>query len=153
LNELKGYFLVILSSCLVSVIASSACHEKMRKATESVLGICLLFALVAPLPQLIGGLYDLSEDFPGTSPLPEGEIYKETAEEAMCRGIALAVAEEFDCSSEGVSVKLYGFSLSDMSAQRISIILSADARFLSPFAVREYIEENFSGRCTVEILI
>ena len=153
MSEIEGYFLIILSTSLVSVLAGGICHGKMKRATETVLGISVLIAILSPLPTVVRQISEDASDMLGSSAAGEDLLYEDTAREALCQGIARAVAEKFNCSEEAVSVAVSGFSFPEMTFEWAHIKLSEEGRLLSPPAVREFIENSFSGRCTVEILI
>ena len=152
MSELREYFVVLIAAAFVSTLGAALCHEKFKSAQQTLLGILLLFCILSPLPELIGDVRLKLEGVAAPDiPNVEDGAYYEAAELALCRGITLALADKFDLSEKSISVTLLSFNLESMSAERIHIILGEGARVVDHRALREYTEENFGGRCSVEI--
>lgn len=148
---MKEYIISSITLGLISGIILHLAHRELLPTVRTAAGIVLLSFVIIPIGGFIRALPNIEiPDFGTSELLPDG-IHRE-GEEAFEIGIARAVAERFSVSADGVSVQCGGFSLEELSAERVTVVLSGDAARLDYRAVRSYIEENLEvKRCEVRI--
>ena len=140
---------VFAAAAMVSVAGFAFYSEKQESMMRISLGIIFICAVISPLVSMVRGIADM--DFTQGESFAVDNVYEKTAEEAFCRGVMLALAEEFSLSKEEVSVKTYGFSAESISCERISVTLSGKACFADTLAIRTFIEDNNWGKCEVKL--
>lgn len=143
---------VAIAALAVS-LALHITHEQMRSATRVALGLVLILAVAAPVADLVGGLSDIDLKIPNLSEGEENSAYEEVAESAFADGICKAIEDEFGISSGFIEVGFDGFDFEKLEAERIYVTLTGRGALGDPRAVREYVENNFGGKCVVEIEI
>ena len=154
MSVVSDYVILLIVTALVTAFGEELAHQSQKSGVRALLGLLLLVAVVSPLPSVweeltvgIGELFDAE-----SRELDEGAFYQVT-EEAFCQGVGLAIADKFGAEGESVSVSCHGFDPTEMRAEQITVRLTDGAVFLDLGEIKYYVMENFSGRCTVEVVI
>lgn len=143
---MKEYLGFMVGMTLLSSLASFASYKLSDKRLRFGIGIVFLCAVSAPLISVLRGIEDIKIDF--SQGMAEN-LYEQTAKEALCAGLSQSIGEEFSLSKNEVSVICYGFSLEEMRAERIKVILSGGAAFADRTAIRAFVEGGGFGECEV----
>ena len=151
---MKAYLVsVVLISALVALCSHFYGEAGGARLGRLAVGCVLLWAVLSPLGDLISSIPAWPEI---TLPPAEGEdapLYEERVREAFCEGIGAAVCEKFSLKEECVRVRAEGFSVEEMRAKKIFILLKGEAIFCDALAVSSFIEGEGLGECEVEIEI
>ncbi|MBE6634960.1 MAG: hypothetical protein E7617_01995 [Ruminococcaceae bacterium] len=142
---------VISTVAAVALASFSSLNNRMREAIKPTLGIILLAALLAPLPDIIAAIGDMEVNLPSDE--LSQSVTEDAAEDAFCRGICSAIAEKFDLDADSLTVECIGFSFSEMRAELIRVELSGRAVLADRIGIEGYIEKAGLGNCEVVILI
>lgn len=143
---MRDYLVFIVGMSLLSSFVSFSSYKPSDKSLRFGMGIVFLCAVSAPLVSIIQGLGDIHVDF---SSGQVKNLYEQTAEEALCAGLGKSIAEEFSLPADELSVICYGFSLEEMRAERIKVILGGEAAFADRTVIRAFVEEGGFGECEV----
>ena len=141
------YTLIILS-CAVGIGVMMS-HSALRDAVRSALGVLLISAMLSPFVGAISAAFDFSgvslDDF-----LDGGESLESVTELAFEEGVADAISSAFS-GADGTRVAVRGFSVAQLRAEGVTVILPSGAVGVDFRAVREFVEENFTrvGGCEV----
>ncbi len=148
---MREYALSLFATCALLGALSLIVYKKDGDATERFgMGVLLAAALILPLPGIIGAVGDsLSGGLPSVE-IGEGE-YLAVAEEAFSEGIRRAVCQKFSLAEDSVEVKVTGFILSEMRAEKIKITLSGVAALADYKAIESYLEGQSLGECEVRL--
>ena len=151
---MKEYLIsVVLITALVALASHFLSGTDAAGYGRLSLGIVLLWAVLSPLASLLSALPSL----PNLPEPPAGDtdapLYEQYAEEGFCEGIALAVEERFGISAEHISVRVEGFDITKMRAERVRILLRGKAAFADSRAIAAFVEGEGLGECEVEIEI
>lgn len=153
MNEYLG--LLIAVSAVVAfcgIVMRDGAHDAISRAA---MGIILLFAVISPAVSLVNGAAELDIDgLLGSYGDTGGEnLYEQTAEEAFCDGIERLVCDEYSLSDDDVEVRVFGFDVTKMYADKIKIILSGSASYADSRAISAYVRECGLGDCEAELEI
>ena len=150
---MKEYLVcVVLISALASLCSHFFGEAGSARFGRLAVGTVLLYAVLSPLASLSVSLPEL----PSITPPAEGEetpLYEARAQAAFCEGIRETLCERFGISEECISVRSEGFSVTEMRAERVCVLLSGKGIFLNSLAVAAFVEEAGLGECEVEIEI
>lgn len=125
------------------------------RTIKGALGVVLLSFIISPILTLFGSLSDI--DFGGIFDYSDEDIkiedslYYKTAEESFCVGIERLLSEELNIPSDDIEVYTEGFSLGEMRAKRITIILSGSGVYADYRRVINTIEREGLGECEVRL--
>ncbi len=149
----------LVSVVLISALASLCSHffgeAGGARLGRLAVGTVLLSAVLSPLASLSASLpqipsFSLPDAGEGGEDAP---LFEARAEEAFCEGICAAICEEFSVARECVSVRCEGFSVGEMRAERVCVLLKRKGIFLDSPAVAAFVEGAGLGECEVEIEI
>jgi hypothetical protein len=149
---MKEYFVTVITVAAVFGGLSMLSYRG-GSVERAVIGIISLFLLISPMAKAASDVDFEKIRLPSLSEEWEGEELSAYAEEAFCRGITLAICEEFSLSAEDISVRSFGFDYEKMSAEKIRVILSGRAAFASSRAVESFVNKMKIGECRVEVEI
>ena len=123
------------------------------KASRAALGVILLSVTVIPVVDSIDavGSVDLSALFEDVEMSVGEDVFYKTAEEAFAEGIRKMICDEFDVDADNVVVRVFGFELEKMRAEKINVILSGTAAYIDSRAVVARVREGGLGECEVKI--
>lgn len=145
----NSYLYIVV--CLFSVALSSflayggARGREMRLA----LGVILLASLIPPISSAVKGFSELQLDV--AEEYTESSLVERTVEEAVCLGIAEALADEISQSASDISVSLSGFDSEKMSADGVRVTLKGKAAFSDIKKAESFVSELGFGKCTAEV--
>ena len=146
----ENVILIIGASCIVAFM-SSVSHPKHRAVSEGAFSLVLLLAVLSPVCEYIGGVFDNNTALPEPPSIEEGGEYERVAEEAFLIGIERLVADRYGIDGEEVTARCDGFDFSRFACERIYITLSGSAATSDHRGIKNFIEDNFEGDCIVEI--
>ncbi len=150
--DFNGYIIIAIAlSSFISVVSVMS-HPSYKAECNMALGILSLGALAVPVLSLITSL----GQFPEFDTLPEYNLsggVLEISEEAFAEGITAALEEKYSLPSGEISVITYGFSFSEMKAERITVVLSGTSVTSDSREIAEFVVENFCprGHCEVKL--
>lgn len=141
------YTLIILS-CAVGIGVMMS-HSALRDAVRSALGVLLISAMLSPFVAALGTVGELS-DLSFDDLFDTGGGVEGITELAFEEGVADAISSAFS-GADGTRVAVRGFSLAQLRAEGVTVILPSGAVGVDFRAVREFVEENFTrvGGCEV----
>ena len=141
---------VFLASVIIG-IATQLIHSRHRGQVSAFsLGAIFLFVLVSAIPSFAPVELDIESLLPdGES---EGEYYYVTRD-AVCEGIAKAVADKFGFSEDNVSVELINFDFDNMRCDTVVVTLGGTAALGDYRRVEEFVREIGIGECRVDVQI
>lgn len=144
---MKEYALLAFGICLIASLLLLFSYGRMgEKLAVSVIS---LFVLLSPLAKAASG-FDIDSLFDFSEPKVEGSL-SEYTEQSFAEGIALSVADKFLLKEKDISVRLTGFDVKNMRAEKIKITLHSAAVLADRGAIERYINEMEIGECSVEI--
>lgn len=145
---MSEYAVTVFLICVIAGVLGSISYGS-GKAEKIALGIIVL-GVVISLP--IDSGFDL-DGWLGSADteMPPGSEYGQVIEEAYAEGIARAVADRFSLQREDIYLRIDGFNVEDMSADRVRIVLSGRAIIADPDGIKNYVSEIIKGECSVEI--
>ena len=146
--------LVIGASAVVTFGGFMLYGGEMNKPSKTALSMILLATVIMPIASALGNVGSISaEDVIGDYADGDAveDVYGQTAEAAFCEGVRKMVCDEFLMEEEDVSVRCFGFSLAEMRADKIKIILSGGAVYKDSRAIAARIREAGLGECEVEL--
>ncbi len=128
---------------------------ELDKNVKVALGIILLSSLVSPLVSALDGLssFDIDSLFNkyGDDIAIEDSLYYKTAEEAFCVGIERLLDEELGIEGEDIEVYTEGFDMTEMRAEKITIILSGKGAYADYRKIESRISSLGLGKCEVKL--
>lgn len=153
---MREYVVSIVACAVLVAIGGLICHGgATSSAATSAMSLVLLYTVIVPLitalPE-VGGfdirsyLADFKVDIS-----EEDSSYYETVENSFADGIEKMVCEEFSLSDEEVRVKVFGFDVQKLNAEKIKIILSGGAASADYRSIAAEVEEAGLGECEVEL--
>ncbi len=145
----NSYLYIIV--CLFSVgLASFLSYGGAReKGMRLALGVILLASLIPPISSAVKTFSELQPE--GSEEYTESSLVERTVEDAVCRGIAEALAEEISQSATDISVSLSGFDSEKMSAEGVSVTLKGKAAFSDIKRAESFVSSLGFGKCTAEV--
>ena len=152
LNSYFGGLLIL--SVFISVMLS-AVHPKFKRVTNISTGIVLICAIMLPLVDIISS-FDVNEAFDGiVDEFCIDGMTDNAIEKAFEDGIAEYIAKEWKVDRSSVTVRVDGFDMEKMLAERIYVTLSGKAITLDYKELGEVLEERLTsgGECEVSINI
>lgn len=144
---MKAYVIgVYLIAALVSVLRligyRSGAGERLA------LGIICVYIVLSPIKNLS------VESFDDLFDIPEIEVDEgagQILEDALAKGVARSISQEFSLKTEDISVRLFAFDKESMTAESIEVILSGSAVTADYRAIEGFVNEMNIGECRVEI--
>ena len=125
------------------------------RTVKGALGVVLLSFIISPILTLFGSVSDIDFggifDYNGEDISIEDSLYYKTAEESFRVGIERLLIEELDISGDEIEAYTEGFSLAEMRADRITIILSGSGVYADYRRVINIIESEGLGECEVRL--
>lgn len=151
---MNGYLSSVFIVSMISGLFGYLSFGKLRSAERVVMGVILLYVIIAPLSDLVSD-FDPNDIFSSinSSDVQYDEELSMVAEEAFAEGIKLALAEEFSISRDDIRVKVFGFDLEGMSGEKIKVSLSGKAALADYRAIESFLNKQNIGECEVEIEI
>ena len=145
------YTLVILGVAVG--LGSILCQGGMRDAVRGALGVVLIAVMIVPFLTAMLRLCDfVTEGGDIRFPVVENdtEAFDEITATAFADGIKEAIKKDFSINGE-VAVKVRGFSVTELRADSITVVIESSDLLVDFRAVREYTEKNFTrvGGCEV----
>ena len=148
------YIFGCIATGLVSAVGTHLSHKELKSSVRLAMGLILLLSILAPLFSAVGALDSIELPRWDGSDINSGGEYSECAEEAFCLGISRAIAERYSTDHSYVRVMCDGFDFETMSAKRVYVTLTKEARAVDYRAVKQYVKENINTEeCDVEIEI
>ena len=142
----KYFISVFVIATLISVLRLIG--YRFGSTERLALGIICLYVIASPLRSVGQMNFDSVLDTPSIE-VENGA--DEVLREAMSRGIASAVSDEFDIDEKDISVRLFGFSAETMTSSKIEVILSGSAVSADYRSIESFVNKMKVGECTVEI--
>ncbi|MBQ9070867.1 MAG: hypothetical protein IJY23_05925 [Clostridia bacterium] len=144
-----GSALYILSMLALVAFSSFASYDAEReRSSRFVFGIILLASLITPV---IDSLSDYSLDFYEYESEKFDTVTDEVMEKSFCRGIKLAVVDEFSLSEGNVEVTCEEFDKNTVTAKTIRVTLSGRAAISDIPSIRRYVQDMELGDCETEV--
>ena len=144
-------YLVSLTVMGALVSLSLALSYKDDAALKGALMILLLYIFTVPLINAV-------KDFDINSPVLDLEYAEEyegqlesVTRAAYENGIRMYIADKFSLDAADISVKAEGYDVSAVKAERISVVLSGEARMADYRAIEEGLKKNGFDNCEVKI--
>lgn len=149
---LSGFVGVASIFGLLMYVSYPGASQRTQRAASLVL---LLYFVSMPIASFIGGLSSGEFSIPSydESEVADGGAFYDTAKDAFSEGIARLLEEKYSIKGEDVSVSVYGFSLKEMKAEKIKILLFGGAVTKDWRGIEEYINESGLGECEVRVRI
>ena len=143
------YAMTLIGVCILSVAVGVLLAESgYEKCANAAMGIILLYAILSPIPALLGDIAYLKD----SSTLPEyDDAFTDAIEGGAAEGIRLAVCEEFGLDPGNVEVDAVKMQGDSISFERISITLKGAAVISDYRKIREFVEDMALGRCEVRL--
>ena len=144
---MKAYVIgVFLIAALVSVLRLIGYHSGAGERLA--LGIICVYIVLSPIKNLS------AEGFDNLFDIPEIEVDDgagQILEDALAKGVARSVSQEFSLKTEDILVRLFAFDKESMTAESIEVILSGSAVTADYRAIEGFVNEMNIGECRVEI--
>ncbi len=143
--------LIVVLSAVVAVVSSSA-HPQLSSESNMAIGAICLLALASPVISLFnsGGFIPALPDLPD---IPVSGGIEEVSTEAFAEGIEAAIVERLGEGGD-VEVLVLGLSVSEMRAEKITIVLSGVYATLDNRSLSVWVRDSFlipGGECEVII--
>ncbi len=149
---MREYFAsVTVTVSIVVALFALAFRGRRDISMKMAFGILITYTVLTPLtaftdsemkfPEISLPSYDFSED------------YIDVCERAFVDGIKRLISDRYGIDGDEISVSVFGFSFENMSADRISVLLSGRAALSDRYAIEDFITKEGLGRCEVEIRI
>lgn len=150
--DYEEYIILAITLSLFISVISLMSHPSFKAECNMALGILSLAALAVPLLSLISSL----GEFPEFDTLPDYNLsggVVEVSEDGFCEGVSLAIEDKYKLSRGDVSVLASGFSFSEMTAERVTVILSGSSVMSDSRDIAEFVQQNFcpEGYCEVKL--
>ena len=147
-----------MSGLAVSVFAASAAlgalgliaYRLGDVAQRFAFAVLLSLVIISSLTDAISDLHFVLDGTAGGGGHGD-DVYAEVGEAAFAAGIAAAVADRFSIDRSEIAVRLIGFELSLMRAEKIIITLSGAAALADARGIGQYISDENLGECEVRI--
>lgn len=144
---------VLLVSAVTAILGVLPSEERIRKTVAFAMSLCVLSAVVLPLPALLS---DVRLEYSSILDSLEGETLKgsEWLEEETLATVATGLSEHL-CERYGVaegelSVAVDGDLIDGtVILHRITLSLSGRAQMADAIGMKKYIEENTGAECEV----
>ena len=151
---MSGYMLsVYLTAAVTGILSLALYREGGDKATKFALGVLVAYAVVMPLADVTGGIFERPEILLPDSPELNDSAVSEAAKAAFEEGIERLVKEEFSLGDGTVTVVMDGFLLTEMRAEKIRVYLSGKGVFVDARAVERLINKYGFGECVADFEI
>ena len=149
---MSEYLSLVISVALAASVGGALIYNSERTlASRTAISVVLLFAVLSPIPSLLDALPTLSlPEIPSGDTVADGE-YARVAEDAFADGIGELLAEKYSLPEECFAVKLTGFDVNLMRAEKITVTLRDGAVRCDPLAVARYLNSFGVGECYAEI--
>ena len=148
----------VVSVVAVSMLAALAVFISYggasERAVKGAVSVILIYTLCMPIVDMVGDFSVENLNFElQLEDVESSSEYFETVEEAFARGVKSYVCEEFGLDGGAVFVKIQGFAIESMRAERISIVLSGRAALSDVTRIAEAVKNAGLGECEVNIKI
>lgn len=148
---MREYLVTVLSASLLFALLSHVAYRKGDRCLTLALSIVALSAMILPLGSLLKSLSDLDTEIPAIKFDGERE-YERCAEEAYCKAVADALAEEFKLDGDNLRVFCVGFDIERVRCECITVRLVGGAVFSDFDEMKKYLAQSLGG-VDVEIVI
>ena len=151
---LNGYFAGVITLVIFAAVLLEITHPHLKAVTGIGVGAVVICAVLLPL---VGIIQDIDLDNV-LDDIYDGIDYDATdsaIELAFEDAVVQYVADEYGVPSECVSVRVDGFDISTLTAQRIYVTLSGKAVLIDYKRMEEELSARFTecGECEVSISI
>ena len=154
--RLRDYFLtVVLASSVIGILEFLCYPSKAKDAARIFASVVLIHALLSPILAFAGEIKDGMPSF-DIDPSPDtefGETYEKVAKEAFEEGICKLLYTEYSLDGQNVEVHAEGFKLTEIRADRITVILSGKGALADHRGMEEYLDGLRLGDFEVRIRI
>jgi hypothetical protein len=149
---LREYFIGIIGLCVFFSLVVGASHPRAALSVRFGAGILAICAFLLPLVDIIANL-DIDKTLDGIFDDVDYNATDSAIELAFEDGIAQYLAHEHGVERECISVRVDGFDISSLCAERIYVTLSGRAALLDYKSIEAELVERFthSGECEVSI--
>ena len=150
--------MTLIGASLLSGIVGTLCPKKHQKYLRLLCGLCVIAAMVAPLPSYLADAEDSWLDAYAAHGTGDREAYEEIYRQTLASAdqtalgtyLQSALMTEFSLKSDAVSVTV---SLREESAGSVpsgaTVHLSGSGILVDPRAVASYVEELLGCPCEV----
>lgn len=144
------YAISVVRFLVLAGMLISLSHIKTKQSVSFAIGVLIVSAIMLPLVDILRSNEPI---FPEVDVSGNVEINDASIEVAYVDGIEKYVADRLGVPLTDVEVRIDGFDISTMLAERIYVTLSGDAIYCDYRALREEIGREFTkeGRCEVRI--
>ena len=151
---LREYFTGVMLLVTLISVALVVVHPRQKSATVFAAGVILICAVMLPIVDIIkgyGGNFNIDEYLNLTEDYQSADMVEAAFEE----GIRLYIADEYRVDAGDVTVRVDGFDLSSLRAERIYVTLSGKAALLDYKSIEEELIREFTqdGECEVSVRI
>ena len=151
---LREYFIGVMLLITLISVALAVVHPRQKSATVFAAGVILICAVMLPIVDIIkgyGGNFNIDEYLNLTEDYQSADMVEAAFEE----GIRLYIADEYRVDAGDVTVRVDGFDLSSLRAERIYVTLSGKAALLDYKSIEEELIREFTqdGECEVSVRI
>ena len=145
---------VVAVSTLAALAVFISYGGASERAVKGAVSVILIYTLCMPIVDMVGDFSVENLNFElQLEDVESSSEYFETVEEAFTRGVKSYVCEEFGLDGGEVFVKIQGFAIESMRAERISIVLSGRAALSDVTRIAEAVKNAGLGECEVNIKI
>ena len=120
-------------------------------AERLAISLILLLAVISPLSDMIKG--ELRLDIPEADVTVGETEYTEVLRSSYEEGVRCALCDRFGLESDNVRVRLFGFSPTEMTAEKVGVTLRGKDIFADTEDIEEYVLKIMKGAvvCEVEV--
>ena len=154
MGEYLGF--LVTASAVVALGGLMSHGGRSQGMVKLALGVMLLSVSIVPLISAVTDAVDDARLIFSESAPPDdasGSLYEKTAEDAFCEGIKKLAVSEFSVHASDVDVRVFGFKVSEMRADKVKIMLSGSAVHADYRSLSSRIEALGLGECEVELEI
>ena len=145
---------VVAVSTLAALAVFISYGGASERAVKGAVSVILIYTLCMPIVDMVGDFSVENLNFElQLEDVESSSEYFETVEQAFVRGVKSYVCEEFRLDGDEVFVKIQGFAIESMRAERISIVLSGRAALSDVTRIAEAVKNAGLGECEVNIKI
>lgn len=145
---------VVAVSTLAALAVFISYGGASERAVKGAVSVILIYTLCMPIVDMVGDFSVENLNFElQLEDVESSSEYFETVEQAFVRGVKSYVCEEFGLDVDEVFVKIQGFAIESMRAERISIVLSGRAALSDVTRIAEAVKNAGLGECEVNIKI
>ena len=152
---MREYVASVVAVSILAALASFITYGgASERAVKGAVSMILIYTVCMPVADMIGDFSpdNLEIEWQGEE-IEVSTEYLEMIEDSFVDGVKCYVCEEFKLNKEDVFVKVYGFSIESMRAERIVMVLSGRAALSDLTRIAEGVERAGLGECEVNIKI